>query len=103
MTPRMMIGCAGAILGFCLYSHAKLMAARAAAPAAPAAAHAPAASDMETPLLTKSSVLRVHQADGKPHMLGPGGAQGAKKAELPVSRASSGSSLIEAYRSVRAC
>ena len=103
MTPRMMIGCGAAIFGFCLYSHAKLMAARAAAAAAPATAHAPAASEADSPLLTKGPVLHMQQSGSKAYMPGTGGAAGAKKSELPVSRSGSSSSLIEAYRGVRAC
>jgi hypothetical protein len=109
MTPRMMIGCGAAILGFCLYSHAKLMAARAQAASAAAGAKAPLlATDLETPLLTtKASLTKAAQHHGeKAHLLGPGAMSniGSKRPELPpaIGRTGSNSSLIKAFRIIRA-
>ena len=101
MTPRMMIGCGAAILGFCLYSHARLMASRAQAAATAVAPHSPAAADLETPLMTKASVAKAvqqQQYGEKAPLLGPGATAGGKGAELPMSRAGSSGSLIKAVR-----
>ena len=108
MTPRMMIGCGAAIIGFCLYSHAKLMAARAQGDAAAGAAKPPVlATDLEAPLLTKASLTTAAQQHGeKAPLLGPGAMvnNSSNRPELPpaIGRAGSNSSLIKAFRIIRA-
>ena len=97
MTPRMIIGCAAAILGFYLYSHARMAAGRAASAAAVLPADA-TTSNIET--AGKAGTLDV--AGIKTPLLVPAlGAKCIEDAPLPKINRVGSNSLIKAVRFAR--
>ena len=99
MTPRMMIGCAAAILGFCLYSHARMAVARAADSTASAAVSADEASTAEAAGRAGARDVAGVKA---PLLLGPAlGGKCLEEAPLPGMKRAGSSGLIKAVRFAR--